>query len=38
VKDVKINYSNDTANGWKSLSQVNVRSYDILNLLTARTP
>jgi hypothetical protein len=33
VRDVKINYSNDTANGWKSLSQVNAGSYDILRLV-----
>jgi len=33
VRDVKINYSTDTANGWKSLSQVNARSYDILRLV-----
>ena len=33
VKDVMINYSTDTANGWKSLSQVNVRPYDILRLV-----
>lgn len=33
VRDVKINYSTDTANGWKSLSQVNARPYDILRLI-----
>lgn len=33
VRDVKINYSNDTANGWKSLSQVNAKPYDILRLV-----
>jgi len=33
VKDMMINYSTDTANGWKSLSQVNVRPYDILRLV-----
>jgi hypothetical protein len=33
VRDVKINYSTDTANGWKSLSQVNARPYDILRLV-----
>ena len=33
VKDVKINYSNDTANGWKRLSQVNASTYDILRLV-----
>ncbi|HWI94102.1 MAG TPA: DUF4382 domain-containing protein [Flavisolibacter sp.] len=33
VRDVKINYSNDTANGWKSLSQVNANTYDILRLV-----
>lgn len=33
VRDVKINYSTDTANGWKSLSQVNAGSYDILRLI-----
>ena len=32
VRDVKINYSNDD-NGWKSLSQVNAGSYDILRLV-----
>lgn len=32
VQDIKINYSNDTANGWQSLSQVNTGSYDILKL------
>lgn len=32
VQDVKINYSNDD-NGWKSLSQVNRGSYDILQLV-----
>jgi major membrane immunogen (membrane-anchored lipoprotein) len=36
VKDVKINYSSDTANGWKSLSQVNVRPYDILKLVNGK--
>jgi hypothetical protein len=33
VRDVKINYSTDTANGWRSLSQVNAGSYDILRLV-----
>lgn len=33
VRDVKINYSADTANGWKSLSQVNAKPYDILRLV-----
>jgi len=33
VRDVMINYSNDTASGWKSLSQVNAGSYDILRLV-----
>ena len=33
VRDVKINYSTDTANGWKSLSQVNAKPYDILRLV-----
>jgi hypothetical protein len=33
VVDVMINYSNDTAAGWKSLSQVNRRRYDILRLV-----
>jgi hypothetical protein len=32
VRDVKINYSNDD-NSWKSLSQVNAGSYDILRLV-----
>jgi len=36
VRDVKINYSGDTANGWKSLSQVNVRPYDILKLTNGK--
>lgn len=33
VRDVKINYSTDTANGWTSLSQVNAKPYDILRLI-----
>jgi hypothetical protein len=33
VRDVKINYSTDTANGWKSLAQVNAKPYDILRLV-----
>ena len=33
VRDVRINYSTDTANGWKSLSQVNAKPYDILRLV-----
>lgn len=33
VRDVQINYSTDTANGWKSLSQVNAKPYDILRLV-----
>lgn len=33
VQDVKINYSNDTANGWVSLNQVNRGSYDLLRLI-----
>jgi len=33
VRDVMINYSNDSAGGWKSLSQVNARPYDILRLV-----
>ena len=36
VRDVMINYSNDPAGGWKSLSQVNVRPYDILLLRNDR--
>ena len=32
VRDVKINYSNDD-NGWVSLSQVNAKPYDILQLV-----
>ncbi|MGZ3975643.1 MAG: DUF4382 domain-containing protein [Flavisolibacter sp.] len=36
VRDVKVNYSGDTANGWKSLSQVNVRPYDILRLTNGK--
>lgn len=35
VRDVKINYSNDD-NGWKSLSQVNARPYDILKLVNEK--
>lgn len=33
VRDIKINYSSDTANGWVSLSNVNSGSYDILKLV-----
>jgi len=36
VIDVKINYSNDTANGWKSMSQINVRPYDIIKLVNGK--
>jgi hypothetical protein len=36
VRDVKINYSTDTANGWKSLSQVNAKPYDILRLVNGK--
>jgi hypothetical protein len=32
VQDIKINYSNDSLNGWQSLSQVNRGSYDVLKL------
>ena len=35
VRDVKINYSNGD-DGWKSLSQVNVRPYDILKLVNGK--
>lgn len=33
IRDVRINYSTDTAEGWKSLSQVNAGSYDLLRLV-----
>jgi hypothetical protein len=33
VKDIKINYSNDTANGWQSLPNVNTGVYDLLKLV-----
>lgn len=36
IRDIKINYSTDTANGWQSLSQVNAGTYDILKLVDDR--
>jgi hypothetical protein len=33
VKDIKINYSNDTASGWQSLPNVNAGVYDLLKLV-----
>ena len=33
VQDIKINYSTDSADGWQSLSNVRVGSYDILKLV-----
>jgi hypothetical protein len=33
VRDIKINYSNDTANGWQSLSNIRVGAYDVLKLI-----
>jgi len=33
VQDVRINYSNDTANGWTSLGNVARGSYDLLKLV-----
>ena len=33
VQDVRINYSNDTANGWTSLGNVSRGSYDLLKLV-----
>ena len=33
VQDIKINYSSDTANGWKSLSSVRTGAYDVLKLV-----
>jgi hypothetical protein len=33
VKDIKINYSNDTANGWQSLPNVHAGVYDLLKLV-----
>jgi hypothetical protein len=32
VEDIKINYSNDTANGWQSLPNVHAGEYDLLKL------
>jgi len=36
VRDVRINYSNDTANGWTSLAGVRTGVYDILRLANGR--
>jgi hypothetical protein len=36
VQDVRINYSNDTANGWTSLAGVKTGVYDILRLANGR--
>jgi hypothetical protein len=33
VQDIKINFTNDTANGWQSLSNVAVGQYDLLRLV-----
>lgn len=33
VKDIMVNYSSDSTNGWQSLSNVNRGSYDILKLV-----
>lgn len=33
VKDIKVNYSSDTANGWVSLNNVAAGSYDLLKLV-----
>jgi len=33
VKDIKINYSSDTANGWTSIANQHPGSYDILRLV-----
>lgn len=33
IKDVMINYSNDTASGWQSLANVYTGNYDILKLV-----
>ena len=32
VRDIKINYSSDSSNGWVSLANVNTGTYDILKL------
>ena len=36
VQDIRINYSNDTANGWVSLNGVKTGSYDILRLANGK--
>jgi hypothetical protein len=36
VRDVRINYSSDTASGWQSLANVNTGTYDILRLVNGR--
>lgn len=36
VKDVMINYSSDSVNGWQSLSNERMGSYDILKLVNGR--
>lgn len=33
VRDIRINYSSDTANGWQSLANVATGAYDILKLV-----
>ncbi len=33
VEDIRINYSNDTANGWVSLGNVNAGEYNLLTLV-----
>lgn len=36
VRDVRINYSSDTANGWTSLNAVRTGNYDILRLVNGK--
>jgi hypothetical protein len=36
VQDIRINYSNDTANGWVSLGGVKTGNYDILRLANGK--
>lgn len=36
VQDIRVNYSNDTANGWTSLGGVKAGSYDVLRLANGR--
>jgi hypothetical protein len=36
VRDILINYSSDTANGWTSLGSVRTGSYDVLRLVNDR--